>query len=683
VPASLVTRADAPLAALAARMDELQARWPGSVRLDIEAASSIYDYHPYLFVEAFPPLPERSVESLALAARLFANFVFLSDASIDGAAEPGFGSIAPLRASAMQYETYRILAGLFPAGSSFWQRFGGYLRGLAEACVIEAEFGSGRRDWSEFTESVAREVAVKKAAIAKASVAGLAALAGERGPLTELEASIDHYNAAHQLFDDLGDWKKDLRRRQPSLILARLLPDGGPFRVPEPSSELMGRVSRDLYYRGHAHHVLSLALLELDAADRALTGLGAIAWSDAVAGLRRRCLDLDADIFRIVAENTNRIRSQPEVRLTKPPAAGGLWEELAWKALEHTLKEWRRGFGEARHLMRFPRSQGFSGESEIQTGDVFQRALLSEALCEAQALAGSVLQPAIDHEVGYLLRRAIAAPPAGWSYFPDLPELPGDADDLAQVMRVLLLAGRRQEIAARCEPALGVLLDAGSHPDGSFETWIVPRGLDTPLSQRQREFVELAWGSGPDPEVMANLLHALHVYDAKRFAGEIERGLDFIERVQEPDGSWTSTWYPGPFYGAFAAVRVLGIARPGSVALPRALDFLRSRALPGGGWSVGVEPDALSTSLALLALASAPSGVCAEDDRRLARQAADFLTAVHRETDGWSGCPFVQMNPGRATGGQLKTVYYSSRTITTAFVLRAAVAWKAAEAARC
>ena len=39
--------------------------------------------------------------------------------------------------------------------------------------------------------------------------------------------------------------------------------------------------------------------------------------------------------------------------------------------------------------------------------------------------------------------------------------------------------------------------------------------------------------------VMANLLHALHLYDATRFAAALERGLNFIEKTQAADGSWS------------------------------------------------------------------------------------------------------------------------------------------------
>ncbi len=662
---------------LAARLEELQKGWPTVVRLDLRADVSIYDFHPHLFAPAFPGLDARQVESLAVAARLFSSCMFLSDTAIDGPADAAFGSIAPLQAVAMQFEAYRLLNELFPGAGHFWSRFGGYLRDLAEACVIEAEFGSGRRPWRQFTEDVACSVAIKKAAIAKASVAGLAELAGDAGSSAALDTAVDHYNVAYQMFDDLGDWKKDLRRRQPSLLLARLLPDGGPFGADALGPEQAGGIARKLYYEGHAGHVLRLALVQLGEADVALAEAPAVPFADAVAGLRRRCLDLEADIARIVAENASRVRAQPAVTVTVPVTEDRPWAGLGWTALENTLAEWRRGFGEARHLMNFPWDQGFSGATEVQTGDVYQRSLLAEALCEAGHLAGPDLQPAVAHEITYLLGRAQPQAPGGWSYFPELPELPADADDLAQMIRLLCIAGRREQVSNRCDPALDALLQNGAHPDGSLETWILPAERHLRRQQRQAQFVELAWGAGSDPEVMANLLHALHVYDAVRFERTVERGLDFIEKAQDSDGSWSSTWYYGPFYGVFVATRALAAVRPDSHSLPRAIGFVRDSQLPGGGWGSG-DADSLSTSLALQTLALAPLKLTHASDRERASRARQWLEAAHG-ADGWRGCPFIRMNVNRASGGPVTTVFYTSRTITTAFVLRAALAWHARE----
>src|SRR5260370_35961492 len=110
--------------------------------------------------------------------------------------------------------------------------------------------------------------------------------------------------------------------------------------------------------------------------------------------------------------------------------------------------------------MNFPWDEGFSGATEVQSGDVFQRSLLAESLCQAQALAGPDLELAVAHEVTYLLGRAQPQSPAGWTYFPELPDLPAAADDLSQMIRLLCMSRRRQLVASPCQPTLQPLIDS-------------------------------------------------------------------------------------------------------------------------------------------------------------------------------------------------------------------------------
>src|SRR6185369_3155358 len=113
----------------------------------------------------------------------------------------------------------------------------------------------------------------------------------------------------------------------------------------------------------------------------------------------------------------------------------------------------------------------------------------------------------------YLIESRQRSGIGGWKYFPELRELPPDADDLAQIMHVLHRWGRRDAIDAYCTRPLEVVLNDNSHPDGSFETWIVPKSNRSGDEDLQERWIEMAWGSGPDAEVMANLLYALAEID--------------------------------------------------------------------------------------------------------------------------------------------------------------------------
>ena len=318
--------------------------------------------------------------------------------------------------------------------------------------------------------------------------------------------------------------------------------------------------------------------------------------------------------------------------------------------------------------MIFPHLLGFSGDRERHDGDVFQRAIVADALCDAdEALAGA-LRPLIQREVTYLVDCRLRRGVGGWSYFPTLPELPPDADDLGQVIQVLVRSGHTPLADAHAAAPLRVLFRDCMHEDGSFETWIIPARDRTAAQERQLAAARKHWGTGPDAEVMANLLHALMLFDAPRFATECHRGAQFIERCQQPDGSWSCRWYFGPYYGTYACSRFLRALRPHTDSVARAAAFIRGCQRSDGSWSqpTGNVGDALSTALALLALAIAqPARGVEQQDAMRARQARTWLEE-NADGDSWPSCSFIRPSALHS---------YGSRTITTAYVMKAALAW--------
>ena len=175
----------------------------------------------------------------------------------------------------------------------------------------------------------------------------------------------------------------------------------------------------------------------------------------------------------------------------------------------------------------------------------------------------------------------------GWSYFPTLPELPPDVDVLAEVMQVLLRAGRWTDVKAYAEPPLEVVLRDGVRPSGAVGTWILPSDQRSSLQARQGRFVASAWGDTEDVEVNANFLFALTLYDRLRFA-EVSSAIgSFLIDRQEANGSWRSEWYVGPYYGTYVCTRAL-MPLGQHQALRRAREFLIHGQRADGGWGSGL-----------------------------------------------------------------------------------------------
>lgn len=379
-------------------------------------------------------------------------------------------------------------------------------------------------------------------------------------------------------------------------------------------------------------------------------------WGNAVAATHR----LTRSAIESLVERCDRSPLQVLLEPRDP------WQEVAWKGLSFLLAQARSSFREARHAMFLPRFLDFTGDRDVYYGDVFQRALIADVLCDADDVLGGALHPLIESEVDYLVDCRRRNGFGGWSYFPDLPELAPDADDLGQIVQVLVRTRRRDSLREHASEPLRVLFADCGHEDGSFERWIVPSRNRDPLQERQFAVAQARWGTGADPEVVANLLYGLVLYHAGQYADVCRRGARYLVGAQHPDGSWMCRWYFGPYYGTYACMRFLRAASPDSPSLARAADFVRDRQNSDGSWSLSQtrNGDPLSTALALLALTYAP-GAASETDRQRAVRARLALGSQTTKRS-WASWPFIKPSGVHS---------YGSRTITTAFVTKAALAW--------
>jgi squalene-hopene/tetraprenyl-beta-curcumene cyclase len=345
------------------------------------------------------------------------------------------------------------------------------------------------------------------------------------------------------------------------------------------------------------------------------------------------------------------------------PSSGA--QERAWAFL---LAQRDQQFAEVRHAMHFSRAAGFTGASEQQSGDIFARATLAHLFLDIAQLSGPSesavwFRDTARGEADYIARSKVTSRAGGWSYFPDLPELPPDADSLAAALSVFVrIAPQHAEL---CREAVEIVL-AGADPDGSFETWIVAPN-DAPSDRARMQWaIQNYWGTGADPDVLAHFYHALWLSGPGRYHEIICRGVSKLIDMQQRDGSWRATWYEGPAYGTGLALRLLREVGIGDAARVRARRFLLDTQRQDGTWGDDASAP-LQTALSLAALSETEPSAASLEVRRgvgalLERQLAD---------GSWLPSPWIRMEIGRATGKILHVATYQSAVLTTAFCVRA------------
>ena len=368
--------------------------------------------------------------------------------------------------------------------------------------------------------------------------------------------------------------------------------------------------------------------------------------------------------------NSASLQKRDALRITIPDAENE-WQNMLNRALTFLLYQFPGEFSEAGHSMHFPKNQGFISDLEWHTGDIFQRALIADTLLDCNKWMKGQLTPLIEHEVEYLTNARRKEGVGGWGYFPDLPELPPDADDLAQIMQLYCRLGKTNEIVNYCEPQLEILLNEQRHSDGGFESWIIPKKNLSKLQELQLQWAGEAWGTGADTEVVANILIALILYDSQRYTEVIEKGIDFLWGRRKEDGSWDSTWYFGSYYGIYKSLTACLHLQPDFSRITKTEKFIIDGQKQSGGWGRSSLADPLQTGLALLSLSLLSEYKREPVDGAVLQKAYGFLERGQTGNGSWSSQPLIKMELGRPKGMVHQVLEYGSRTITTNFIIKA------------
>jgi squalene-hopene/tetraprenyl-beta-curcumene cyclase len=419
-----------------------------------------------------------------------------------------------------------------------------------------------------------------------------------------------------------------------------------------------------VYYGGHADHVLAIGCAALERARARIASAGVVLpFGRLLDDLAKQFHDTRAGLIELVERKRRAPGARPHA-LPAQPAATSPEEanrlDVLWAAAQHLGVQSPRAFGEARHWMKISERTGLRSRL-TQAGDVFQRALIVDALCDLPAALAESFAPVIAHEVAHVMQSRVCDS-CGWGYLPELDELPADCDTLAQVIQLAVRCGgaRGEDFDRPLATAFGT-----SHGDGSFETWILPPGAERDaVHQRQAELVESVWGAGADPEVMANLLYALALWDRQRFDDRITAGSRYIVSCQRPDGTWPGRWYVGPYYSTYVAVRLLAHLRDGVPVVKLAIESLLARQHSEGAWSRDESPSSIDTAHAILTLLAArPLEVAdAAAIRESIARGLGALRRLRRPDQSWPADPFLTM----------REQSWGSSTLTTAYVLKAA-----------
>jgi squalene-hopene/tetraprenyl-beta-curcumene cyclase len=270
-------------------------------------------------------------------------------------------------------------------------------------------------------------------------------------------------------------------------------------------------------------------------------------------------------------------------------------------------------------------------------------ALADAGLAADDPSLGRAARWVLDEEIrgpgDWQVRRPDVAP-GGWAFEFDNDNYP-DTDDTAEVVLALRRVGpKTPKNQAAIDRALTWLAGMQSKDGG----WGAFDADNTRNLVNKLPFCD--FGAVIDPPSADVTAHIVEAFAAEGRATEpaARRGVVWLLRAQEPDGSWFGRWGANYLYGTGAVVPALIAAgvRPGKPVIRRAVAWLEQHQNPDGGWGEDLrsyddqalggrgESTASQTAWALLALLAA-----GERENPATERGIRWLARTQRDDGTW------------------------------------------------
>lgn len=176
--------------------------------------------------------------------------------------------------------------------------------------------------------------------------------------------------------------------------------------------------------------------------------------------------------------------------------------------------------------------------------------------------------------------------PGGWAfqywneYYPDL-------DDTAVIAGALHLTGRdgvganrhRESVSRAADWLVGLQSKNGGF--GAYDADNTHHWINSiPFADHK------AMLDPPTEDVTGRVLAFLGVIKRKEDAAAIKRGIAYLKKSQQPDGSWWGRWGTNYIYGTWSALAGLALVgeKPTAPYIAKAIRYLESKQNDDGGW---------------------------------------------------------------------------------------------------
>lgn len=612
-----------------------------------------YLYYPYLFAEAFNYSNHPKLKKLCIAGFLLYRAAIIKDKLLDEVHDK------KLEGKHKQYitikeicqdEAMHILMSLFDSKSSFWQLLKKRKIELNLVEQLETQL------YSNYSIQKYYKLADYKSAFGKLAIDSIFVLSGNRhnDVYKILLNAHKHFSIGFQLLDDSNDIIQDLINKQFNYCVSKIRQE-----FDTTNYDWMQKV---FYAKNYASETYKKSLFHFCNAANLVSCMSKN-WSYEITAFQNAIRLKSTTLLAYKQQLKKRIElNNQKTNDYSFHLIGNISEAFFdanfYKGLSYMSSEAEKDFAEAKHIMYLPPNEGFCGRDTTYVGDVFSHAIIWDVLSELNNKFNLNIANNINLGVSTLISKRRRSRTGGWSYLPMAKENATDADDLGQILQLLLNSNNKDLAIKYCSKPINILLTDNQLKNGGIKTWIIPKLNQTKTEKIQLHFNKTKWGSGPNPDVVANFLYGLYLLDKDRYAKQIIRSSKYLAKEQHNDGYWLSRWYYREYYGTYVCIRILFTNKDlFKASLKKAIAYILSTQNSDGGWGANFISNPLDTAFSLLSLS-----LYGKASVEVVRNAISYLISIQNENGGWDPVNFIKpryIEP------------YKSSIITTAFVLKA------------
>lgn len=471
-----------------------------------------YYMYPCMFREDFPEMDEDLLVDLSVCGILYFKYIITFDKQLDRDLAPNVEDL--FYNSFLAQESIKALCKfIHPQEDAYFKKMYEYIEEYISALKAEKQVCKNYQEY--------RYVLKGKSAIAKCFVAAMAVKTKRYEKLPLLEESQDCFYEAFQLLDDFKDIKEDLKAGRHTWLTDQV-------------NKAKGNYYSQLHEINGIERVFQLINYNCDRSI-AKSGKGE-GWLKNIYLLKSKAQMIYEDILQ---RNFN-----ADYSIVKDKIHIYSISELIDKIESFLVKTYNNGgFSQIVHYMSFPPSEGYQSDIN-QAGNTFGQAYLLNILNELPGFEVQQKDIANLHYIDFLLQNVTRYYKAGWSYFPNLKELAPDIDTLSEIIKFANYT-KDKKLCNKVNEAIDFVLSNCVKDNGSIDTWMLSSENLSKQEKYGKEFANQRWKIRQDPEVVANFIHAISIYEQynKDIGKYIERGIEYLKKCQGDDGFWNSSWY--------------------------------------------------------------------------------------------------------------------------------------------